>query len=75
MIISQELISFCYNGSLFAQAKKQLKQLDNTHNEHTKDTKGLSDNLEYILDKLDHVKKKMDGKTSSMVDATPLVEM
>jgi len=59
----------------FAQAKKQHKRLGDAHNEHTENAKDLSDELECISDELMTGKKKMDGKASSMTDATPLVEI
>ena len=57
------------------QANELIKQLEGAHDEHTETTKILSHDLSCISEELDQVKKKMDGKASSMTDASPLVEI
>ena len=57
------------------QAKEQLEQLEEEHSEPTENTKLLADDLECISDELDQMKKKMESKSSSVTDATPLVDI
>ena len=57
------------------QAKEQLEQLEEEHSELTENTKLLADDLECISNELDQMKKKMESKSSSVTDATPLVDI
>ena len=59
----------------FSKSKDHIKQLEEAHEEHSENNKILSDDLEYISDELNEMKKKMDGKASSMTDAKPLLEI
>mmetsp|Transcript_25655 Transcript_25655/g.48886 ORF Transcript_25655/g.48886 Transcript_25655/m.48886 type:complete len:131 (+) Transcript_25655:189-581(+) len=75
MSFDEHFVEKNFLSNYFAQAIQQHKRLGDAHNEHSENAKKLSDELECISDELMAGKKKMDGKASSMTDATPLVEI
>ena len=54
---------------------RTTEQLEEEHSELTENTKLLADDLECISNELDQMKKKMESKSSSVTDATPLVDI
>jgi len=58
-----------------SQAKDQLKQLQEAHDEHTENAANLSDDLKSISEELDRRKKQIDSMVNNVTDANPLVEI
>jgi hypothetical protein len=57
------------------QAKMNLKMLEVAHEEHTENATNLADELQYVTDNLDRMKKSLDGEASMVSDASPLAEI
>ena len=58
-----------------SQAKDQLKQLQEAHDEHTENAANLSDDLKSISEELDRRKKQIDSMVNNVTDANPVVEI
>ena len=52
-----------------------LKMLEVAHEEHTENATNLADELQYVTDNLDRMKKSLDGEASMVSDASPLAEI
>jgi len=57
------------------QAKMNLKMLEVAHEEHTENAANLADELQYVTDDLDRMKKSLDGEASMVSDASPMAEI
>lgn len=57
------------------QARTNLKILEDTHEENAENATNLSDDLQFLSEELNRLKKKVDGEASSVSDTSPLVEI